>query len=152
MKSKQTPVIVGIIFICLCLIPLMVAGVGYLYMGDQPPNRLEDSGYYIRRTKVYYYPGFGLSEPFEIQGADKNSFIVVDESYAYDKSYVYFDGFPIPEADSKTFRVLNENYYCSADANHAYQRDNIIPNFDPNSIPANATVTYCSPDEILFAP
>lgn len=90
--------------------------------------------------------------PFEIQGADIASFEILDElqQYAKDKNHVYFQGVIIPEADTQTFSVLNENYNCAVDANHAYQRDNIIPNFDPNIIPANATVTYCSPDEILF--
>lgn len=152
MESKKTLTITIIIF--LCLICLIIGGIGYFYFANQPPNRLSDSGYYIRITKVYYYHGFGLSEPFEIQGADIASFEILDEleQYAKDKNHVYFQGVIIPEADTQTFSVLNENYNCAVDANHAYQRDNIIPNFDPTTIPTNVTVTYCSPDEILFTP
>lgn len=150
MKTNR-PLIISII-IFLCLICLLISGIGYFYFANQPPNRLSDSGYYIRITKVYYYPGFGLSEPFEIAGADKASFEIINTQYAKDINHVYFQGVMIPDADSETFSVLNENYNCAVDANHAYQRDTIIPNFDPTTIPTNATVTYCSPDEILFTP
>lgn len=150
MKTNRILIISIIIF--LCLVCLILGSIGYFYFANQPPNQLSDSGYYIRLTKVYYYPGFGISEPFEIQGADKNSFVIINTSFALDASNVYFQGNPIPEADPQTFRVLNENYHCSVDVNHAYQRDNIIPNVDPKTIPSNATVTYCSPDEILFTP
>lgn len=124
MKSRQTPLIVGIIFICLCLIPLTVAGVGYLYMGDQPPSRLEDSGYYIRRTKVYYYPGFGLSEPFEIEDADVDSFEVIDENYARDVSRVYHDGIPVSDSDPATFEIVD--HYFARDSRHVYLYGNIF--------------------------
>lgn len=152
MKTNRTLIISIIIF--LCLICLLISGIGYFYFANQPPNRLSDSGYYIRITKVYYYPGFGLSEPFEITDAHVSTFEILDElaQYARDENHVYFQGLIIPEADSQTFSVLNENYNCAVDVNHAYQRGSIIPNFDPITIPINATVTYCSPDEILFTP
>lgn len=108
MKANRTLIISIIIFFC--LICLVIGGIGYFYFANQPPNRLSDSGYYIRITKVYYYSGFGLSEPFEIVGADKASFEIINTQYAKDKSKVYFQGAIIPEADSQTFSVLNENY------------------------------------------
>jgi len=149
MKSNRTLITIIIVFLCLCLV---IGGIGYFYLANLPPNRLSDSGYYIRITKVYYYPGFGLSEPFEIEGADRTTFEIITDQYAKDKSQVYFNGIAIPKAAPQTFRVLNEIKNCAVDANHAYQRDNLIPNFDPNTIPPNATVTYCSPDEIIFTP
>ena len=151
MKSNRMPLIIGILFVIFCCISVFV---GFLYFQTRPPGRLSDSGYYVRITKVYYYPGFGLSEPFEIENAHVSTFEILDElgQYAKDKNHVYFQGAIIPEADPQTFSVLNENYNCAVDANHAYQRDNTIPDFNPNIIPANATVTYCSPDEILFTP
>lgn len=154
MKSKRTFFIIGSIFTFLCLILLALSVFVYLYVQDQPPNRLSDSGYYIRRTRVFYYPGFGLSEPFEIEGADVNTFEILDElgRYAKDKRHAYFQGMIIPGADPQSFYLLNANYTCSADASHVYHRENVIPNFDPQIIPTNAIVTYCSPDEILFTP
>lgn len=153
MKTNRSLLIILIVFICFCL---LLISIGYLYFASQPPNRLSDSGYYIRLTKVYYYPGFGLSEPFEIEGAHIRSFEIVDvdelEQFAKDKNHVYFQGAIIPEADPQTFYMLNSFDRCAADANHAYHRENIIPNFDPNTIPPNATVTSCSPDEIIFTP
>ncbi|MBL8089444.1 MAG: DKNYY domain-containing protein [Anaerolineales bacterium] len=152
MKTNRTLIISITIF--LCLICLLISGIGYFYLANQPPNRLSDSGYYIRITKVYYYPGFGLSEPFEIANAHVSTFEILDEThqYAKDINHVYFQGVIIPDADSQTFYMLSDIHRCAADENHVYYWENIIPNFDPNTIPPNATVTYCSPDEVLFTP
>src|SRR5688572_17058880 len=130
MQSNQKWKIFGIVFVFLCLICLVVGSVGYFYAANQPPNRLSDSGYYIRITKVYYYPGFGLSEPFEIEEADISTFEILDDyrGYAKDKNYVYLDGIPIPGADPATFELLEDPY--SRDKSHVYLQDMILSN-DP---------------------
>jgi hypothetical protein len=152
MKTNRTLIISIIIF--LCLICLIIGGIGYFYLANQPPTRLSDSGYYIRITKVYYYPGFGISGPFEIEGAHVSTFEFLDEfdHFAKDKNHVYYHGVIIPAAEPQTFYILSAIHRCAADANHAYYWENIIPNFNPNTIPPNATVTYCSPDEVIFTP
>ena len=117
MKSKRIYIIFGAIFLCLCLL-LTTAGIGYFYFSNQPPSQLSNSGYYVRRTKIYYHPGFGLSAPFEIVNADRDSFVILDGRYALDESHVFYGGYPIPDADPSTFELLASPF--SRDASHVY--------------------------------
>lgn len=123
MKSKPARLIFGILFLCLC-VGLAGGGFAYLALQDRPPSRLSDSGYHLRRTKVFYHPGFGLSSPFEISGADRASFEILDHSYARDNSQVYLDGLPIPEADPATFELLESPF--ALDARHVYVNRDIF--------------------------
>jgi hypothetical protein len=130
MQSNRKWKIFGIIFIFLCLICLVIGGIGYFYLSNQPPSTLtNDSGYYIRGSKVYYLGGFP-STAFEIYGADVNTFEILDEPqvYALDSNNVYFHGVLIPDADPATFELLDSPY--SRDANHVYVSDSIHSN-DP---------------------
>ena len=97
-----------------------LAGIcaGCLSAQEQPPGRLSDSGYYTRRTQVYYHPGFGIADTFAIPGADVPSFKILDARYALDASRVYLRGEPIPQADPSTFALLSG--YYSRDANYVY--------------------------------
>jgi hypothetical protein len=123
MNSKAARVLLSLVFICLGFV--LAAGVfAYLVLQDRAPSRLSDSGYHLRRTKVFFHPGFGLSSPFEISGADRASFEILDHSYARDASMVYFDGVPIPEADPSTFQLLSPPF--ALDARHVYVNRDIF--------------------------
>jgi hypothetical protein len=123
MISKPARVIFGVVFLCLGVV--LAGGVfAYLALQDRPPSRLSDSGYHLRRSKVFFYPGFGLSSPFEIIGADRASFEVLDHSYARDDSRVYLDGVAIPAADPSTFKLLSPPF--ALDARHVYVNHNIF--------------------------
>lgn len=78
-----------------------------------------DSGYYIRGSKVYYLGGFP-STAFEVEGADVRSFEILDDEQAYarDERQVYFNGNVIQAADPSTFEVLES--WFSRDINHVY--------------------------------
>ncbi len=128
-KSKQTHIFSGVIFLCLCLL-LTAAGIGYLYFSDQPPGSLSNSGYYVRRTKVFYHPGFGLSAPFEVVDADHDSFVILDGSYAMDEFHVFYGGSPIPDADPSTFELLASPF--SRDTRHVYASGTIFSD-DPKN-------------------
>jgi hypothetical protein len=123
MISKPARVIFGVLFLCLGVV--LAGGVfAYLALQDRPPSRLSDSGYHLRRTKVFFYPGFGFSSPFEIIGVDRASFEVLDHSYARDDSRVYLDGVAIPEADPSTFKLLSPPF--ALDARHVYVNRDIF--------------------------
>lgn len=136
MQSNNKWRIVGIVAGFLCLICVVIGGTGYFYFANLPPSVMEDSGYYIRLTKVYYKGGFP-SSAFEIEGADVSTFEILDESqqYAIDKNHVYFNGFIIPDGDPTTFEVL-ESYY-SRDKNHVYISGTVFTND-----PANFEIVY----------
>lgn len=123
MRSKPARVIFSIIFLCLGFV-LAGSVFAYLALQDRPPSRLSDSGYYLRRTRVFFYPGFGLSSPFEIIGADRASFVILDHSYARDDSRVYLDGVAIPDADPSTFKLLSPPF--ALDARHVYVNHDIF--------------------------
>ena len=125
MKSKSTPLIIGILFVLFCCIPLVV---GAFFFQTRPPGALSDSGYYVRLTKVYYYPGFGLSQAFVIKGADPFSFEIIDSTYAKDKAHVYYNGVQIPDSDPATFELLDFTY--ARDTRHVYLNGQIFNN-DP---------------------
>lgn len=123
MKSKPARVIFILIFLCLGVV-LASGAFAYLAVQDRPPSRLSDSGYHLRRTKVFFHPGFGLSSPFEISGADRASFEVLDHSYARDDSRVYLDGVVISSADPSTFTLLSPPF--ALDARHVYVNRDIF--------------------------
>lgn len=127
MKSKSTPLIIGILFVLLCC--LLIA-LGAFFFQTRPPGVLSDSGYYVRLIRVYYYPGFGLSEAFVIQGADPFSFQIIDSVYAKDKTHVYYSGVQIPDVDPATFELLDSTY--ARDARHVYLNGQIF-NDDPEN-------------------
>ena len=119
MKLNRTLIVIGLVFLCFCFASLIV---GYTLFQSRPPSSLSDSGYYIRGSKIYYHPGFGIAEPFEILGADHDAFVILDQRYALDTSHVFYDGIPIPDSDPSTFEILKPPF--SRDSKHVYTSGN----------------------------
>ncbi|MGX9788270.1 DKNYY domain-containing protein [Mycobacterium sp. MMS18-G62] len=121
---------------------------------NKPPNSLFDAaGYHVRGDKVYYLNAFP-GQAFEIQGADAASFHAFDETYARDKSTVYFDGHSIPDADASSFQVLARPGFAK-DRRHVYQLDRAISD-DPahfevveGSLSKDTTHIYWSDGTVL---
>jgi len=91
---------------------------------DTPSSMIDDAGYHVRGTSVYYlnpFPG----NAFVIQDADPASFEILDRMYARDRERVYLDGRPLPEADPGTFEVLGRPG-LARDGRRVYQRDQVI--------------------------
>jgi hypothetical protein len=59
-------------------------------------------------------------------------------------------GKTIEGADPSTFRVLNADFECSADAEHAYYRQTVIAGTDPRSFPPGRAVIGCTETSITF--
>jgi len=60
-------------------------------------------------------------------------------------------GKPVEGADPQTFRVLNTDFECSADARRAYYRNSVVAGADPSTFPPNRSVTRCDEASISFA-
>jgi hypothetical protein len=58
----------------------------------------------------------------------------------------------IPGADPKTFRVLNANFECSADAQFAFYQNKIIQNVDASTLPPDVQVNNCTETELYTNP
>jgi hypothetical protein len=127
MKSSRSFIVLIVFFVCLCLAFLTVA---IIYFRNQPPSSLSNSGYYVRGSTIYYHPGFGIGEPFKLPDVDRTSFVVLDERYAKDVTRVFYNGSPIPGADSATFELLASPF--SRDANHIYASGTIFSD-DPEN-------------------
>jgi hypothetical protein len=93
---------------------------------------------------------FYFNEP--ISGADAITFEIIEGPYAKDSTHVYWLANVISDADPAAFRVLNATFECSADAQSAFYQDQLISNFDPNSIPPHSQVTNCDVNGIYFSP
>ncbi len=63
MKTKKWLIAILAIF-GLCTVAVLAL---FLKVRNAPPSDLADSGYYVRPSKVYFHPGFGLASPFSIQ-------------------------------------------------------------------------------------
>lgn len=121
MKSNRTLIILGLVFLSFCLALLVV---GYIFLQNRPPSSLSERGYYVRGSTLYFHSGFGFAEPFEINGADFDSFKILDEAYALDTFRVYYNGGPISDADPSTFEILESNF--SRDARHVYRSGDVF--------------------------
>jgi hypothetical protein len=130
LKNKPWLVVLSIIVFALCAVCFVVGGIWYVRIQNRPPSSLNnDSGYYVRGSKVYFLGGFP-STAFEIENADAGTFRVIDSQYALDDARVYFDGATIPDSDPSTFEVLEQHF--SHDARHVYLSGQIFTN-DPVS-------------------
>jgi DKNYY family len=69
----------------------------------------------------------------EVEGAVVASFEAFDGTYARDKSNVYFDGRPIPDADAASFELLDRPGFFK-DRHRVYQLDRPISE-DPAHFP-----------------
>ncbi len=68
----------------------------------------------------------------------------------------YLNAFPgkafeIDGADPNTFRVLNADFECAADAQRAFYRQAVIAEADPRAFPPDRAVANCSETSISFA-
>jgi hypothetical protein len=88
-----------------------------------PPSNFDDSGYYVRGSKVYYHRGFP-GEPFVVPNVDIDSFIIIDSEYAQDKTYVYLHGAILPGADPDSFEIFDNTF--TRDANRVYLQDQVF--------------------------
>ena len=101
---------------------------------------LYNTGYHVDGKKVFYkiaFPG----NAFEIDGADAASFKVIrksstgkeigEETYAVDKTSVYYNGYAVPGSDGNSFAVLGGEY--AKHKNQCYHRGSKIADADPGS-------------------
>ncbi len=79
------------------------------------------------------------------------SFRVLEGPYAGDVTRVYWMGKPIDGADPQTFRILNADFECTADARHAYYRNSVVAGANPSTFPPNRAVTRCDDTSVSFA-
>lgn len=90
------------------------AGIGYEYAKDE--------------THVYY------RDCTLVAGANAVSFSKIGETIFYkDKSHVFYSGHIIPEAQSQSFRPLDDGE-LGVDDQHVFYRDVLVPNVDPKQI------------------
>jgi hypothetical protein len=61
------------------------------------------------------------------------------------------DGAAIEGADPTSYRVLNADFECSADAEHAYYRQTVIAGAESRTFPPGRAVTGCAETSITFA-
>lgn len=85
------------------------------------PTLLESAGYHVRDGNVHYLNAFP-AKAFEIDSADPN-----------------------------TFRVLNADFECAADAQRAFYRQAVIAEADPRAFPPDRAVANCTETSISFA-
>ena len=102
------------------------------------------AGAYATDGRRFFY----FTAPIPNAGA---TFRPLQGPYAGDAERVYWMGKPIDGADPTTFRVLNADFECSADALHAYYRRAVIAGADPRSFPQGRAATGCSETSITFA-
>jgi hypothetical protein len=110
---------------------------------DPATLRVLAGAYSQDRQRIYYF-----TEP--VADVDAVSFRVLEGPYAVDARRAYWMGKAIPGANTATFHVLNAAFECSADAEHAYYRQSVIPHADPHSFPRRE-VTGCTETSISFA-
>jgi len=93
----------------------------------------------------------GTSSTSRTRSWTRKPFRPLEGPYASDGQRVYWMGKPIDGADPATFVVLNSDFECSADQQHAYYRQTVIANADPRSFPPGRAVTRCDETSISFA-
>jgi hypothetical protein len=99
---------------------------GGVLEGADPATLVVLDAYYAKDANHVYFNSSPLvqsSVPSVLQGADPSTFTlckgVVDrDDCAQDISHVYVDGALLPQADPRTFMMLNDSY--GKDAAHAY--------------------------------
>ncbi|WNG86894.1 DKNYY domain-containing protein [Mycobacterium sp. ITM-2016-00317] len=90
--------------------------------GEPPPDSLiDDAGYHVRGSAVYYlnpFPGKAV----RVEGAEADTFETLDRTYARDREHVYVNGHQLPGAHAETFRLLDRPGF-SRDRNRVYRHD-----------------------------
>jgi hypothetical protein len=101
------------------------------------------AGYGRDTNQVYYFD--------QAMPADPPAFEILENPYSRDSRSVFWMEHVIPDANPQTFHVLNADFECSADSEHAYYQDQLISGFDPATIPVDAYVTNCTDTGIFFS-
>ena len=98
---------IGIVFAVLFVLYIIIV-IGFaLYVNNPtannatPFNKKISKQYHIKEGKVIYVMGGNFFElgGTEIEGADLDTFEVIDQSYAKDIHHIYYDGKPIAESN-----------------------------------------------------
>lgn len=119
MKRKPWLIVFSVLAGVCCIASFVV----YRLIVSLAPSNFDDSGYYVRGSKVFYHRGFP-GEPFVIPNVDTHSFVIIDSEYAHDKTYVYLLGAILPGADPASFEIFDDTF--TRDANHVYLQDQIF--------------------------
>ncbi|MCW2734508.1 MAG: hypothetical protein JWR13_5324 [Mycobacterium sp.] len=121
---------------------------------DGAPNPVFDSaGYHVRGDAVFFLQAFP-GRATQIDGADAASFDALDRTFAKDRSTVYVDGRPLPDADPASFVLLDRPGFAK-DGEHVYQRDTVLSD-DPahfellgGNLAKDARAVYWSDGRVL---
>lgn len=84
----------------------------------------DSAGYHVRGDAVFYLQAFP-GKAAQIDGADAASFDSLDRTFAKDRSTVYVDGRPLPEAKPESFVLLDRTDFAK-DEDRVYQRDTVV--------------------------
>ncbi|ANI42120.1 DKNYY domain-containing protein [Mycolicibacterium vaccae] len=98
--------------------------------GAPPDPLIDDAGYHVRNSAVYYlnpFPG----NSFRVEGADAETFEALDRTYARDRAQVYINGQVLQGAHAETFRLLDRPGF-SRDRSRVYQHHDPISS-DPDN-------------------
>lgn len=88
---------------------------------------------YGRDDKNIYYLALTYTNEIRIiEGADSESFNCLQNVYAKDKNYVYYQGKRI-SSDPLSFQLVGSNEYFAKDKNNVYWNGKIIEGADPNT-------------------
>jgi hypothetical protein len=85
----------------------------------EDPDEAHVSGW--SRDGVSYYWG-----ATELEGADYDSLVVLNECHAKDKRRVYYKGKPIPSADVETFVTVGPGDISGRDKNYEYEKGQAV--------------------------
>ena len=99
------------------------------------------TNYYRDKNNVYYYDA-DYKELKKLEGADRNSFISLEENFGKDDKNVYYSGNKLEGVNSDGFEILDENAIIFKNKNNVYflktenkeKKYELIPlNFDSSS-------------------
>jgi hypothetical protein len=118
----------------LLVITLSLAGCG--------TPKSANPGYQIRGNQVYYVYkkdhvvpgvlGWESMAEFLIEGADGNTFQILQQDYAKDAKHLFYRGTLIPNSDSGTFQSLNDpSGLYAKNGRQVYARGVVIADADP---------------------
>jgi hypothetical protein len=112
--SKLVMVIAGVFLVFLMVVVALLGG----FITTQA---LREPGYKVKGQRVYfYYSDHGMTRSIELTHADAESFEILNQRYAKDKSIVYFDGEVIPGCDPATLTLLSDKSLYSRDADAVF--------------------------------
>ncbi len=102
--------------------------------------------YYVKDKNHAYY---GIAEPKIIEGADPDSFLVIDYFLSKDKNGVYYQDRKMVDADAATFELLGTNGYAK-DKQFVYSNGNRIEDADYASFKVLADTEYAKDSHHVY--